>query len=496
MRHILTNTEGDEYNYVRKTDQYNKQILFKKNRKFYLHNMKKKLLHLTSALALGALSLMSQAQPETPNFVVIFVDDLGYGDLSCFGHPTIMTPNLDQMADEGMRFTQFYVGASICTPSRAAILTGRLPVRSGMSGSDNSGNVLYPRSTGGLPQSELTIAEALKSKDYATGIVGKWHVGHLPEFLPLNNGFDYYFGLPYSNDMVPSKKAYRGAPELPLYENEKVIESDPDQWLLTKRYTDKAIQFIKKNKNKPFFLYYTNNFPHTPLHASDDFKGTSKRGLYGDVVAELDWSVGEILNTLKELQIDKNTFVFFTSDNGPWLRQQQDGGSAGLLFEGKASAYEGGFRVPAIAWWPGMIKPGQTNTAIATSMDLYPTLLNLAGVPLPDDRMLDGNDILPLLTGQKKAVSDVVYYYYRDKLYAVRKGPWKAHFITRKSYSPEPPVVHEVPVLFNLDVDPSEKYDVSAGHPEMIEEMRQVYEAHRATVDTTVFSQLDPGYKR
>lgn len=427
------------------------------------------------------------AQSKNPNIIVIFADDLGYGDLSCFGHPTIMTPNIDRMAAEGMRFTQFYVAASICTPSRAALLTGRLPIRSGMSGSDNSGNVLYPRSTGGLPHSEVTIAEALKSKDYTTGIIGKWHLGHLPEFLPLNHGFDYYFGIPYSNDMQPQK--------LPLYENEEVIEVAPDQHLLTKRYTEKAINFIKENRKKPFFLYYPNNFPHTPLYASDNFDGKSKRGLYGDVVSELDWSVGQILKTLKELKLEKNTLVIFTSDNGPWLLRKQHGGSAGLLFEGKASTYEGGFRVPAVAWWPGTIKPDQTSTAIATTMDLYPTILNLANVSLPKDRILDGKDLYPVLSSKQKHVQDVVYYYYRDKLYAIRKGPWKAHFLTKPSYKKVEPTVHNPPLLNNLDVDSSEKYDVADKHPEVIEEILQLKQAHSSTIEPA-FSQLDLGYKK
>jgi arylsulfatase A len=318
-------------------------------------------------------------------------------------------------------------------------------------------------------------------------------VGHLPEYLPLNNGFDYYFGIPYSNDMVPPR--YKRAPELPLYENEKVIENGPDQRLLTKRYTEKAINFIKENRKKPFFLYYANHFPHTPLHASDDFIGKSKRGLYGDVVEELDWSVGQILQTLKEQKLDKNTLVIFTSDNGPWLRQKEHGGSAGLLFEGKGSTYEGGFRVPAVAWWPGTIKPNQTSTAIATTMDLYPTILNLANVPLPQDRILDGKDVFPVLSGQQEEVQDVVYYYYRDKIYAIRKGPWKAHFITKPSYTKVEPEVHNPPLLNNLNIDPSEKYDVSDEHPEVIEEILQLYEEHKKTIDPA-FSQLDLNYRK
>ena len=440
-------------------------------------------------MAMGGSKVESNSRK--PNVIIIFVDDLGYGDLSSFGHPTIQTPNIDQMAMEGVKLTQFYVGASICTPSRAALLTGRLPIRSGMAGSEHSGNVLYPRSTGGLPQSEITIAEALKNQGYSTGIIGKWHLGHEPEFLPLNNGFDYYFGIPYSNDMLPPR--YKKAPELPLFENREIIESDPDQKLLTKRYTEKAISFIKENKNEPFFLYYPNNFPHTPLHASTSFADSSKRGLYGDVVQEIDWSVGEILKTLKDLNIDENTLVFFTSDNGPWLKRGKNGGSAGLLFEGKASTYEGGFRVPAIVRWPGEIAPNQVSDAITTSMDLFPTILNLAGEPLPNDRILDGMDMMPLLRGDKKQINDVVYYYLRNELYAIRKGSWKAHFITKPSYSKEKPEKHNPPLLFNIDADPSEKYEIGAEHPEKIEEIKRIYKEHQKTIQP-VKSQLDLGY--
>ena len=439
------------------------------------------------------LSLAVRAQKQPVNIVLIFVDDLGYGDLGCFGHPTIRTPHIDRMAAEGMKFTQFYSGANVCTPSRAALLTGRLPVRSGMAGSDESGNVLYPYSTGGLPQSEITIARALKAKNYKTAIIGKWHLGHLPEYLPTAHGFDYFFGIPYSNDMFGP--AYRNAPPLPLYKDGKVIEENPDQTMFTKRYTEEAVDFIRQNKKNPFFLYYANNFPHVPLFASDEFRGKSKRGLYGDVVEELDWSVGRILQTLKDLKIDKQTLVVFTSDNGPWIREKHEGGSAGLLFEGKGSAYEGGLRVPAVFWWPGTIKPLQTNTALATTMDLYPTILKLAGVPLPENVVLDGVDMYPLLTGTKENVRDAVFFYARHNLYAVRKGPWKAHFITRPSYTKEPPVEHDVPLLFNIENDPSEKWNLNAEHADIISEIIQLRDQHRSTLKLTE-SHLDGGYKR
>ncbi|MGV3502098.1 MAG: sulfatase [Adhaeribacter sp.] len=440
------------------------------------------------------LPTLAPAKPvKAPNVIVILADDMGYGDLSCYGHPTIRTPHLDQMAAEGMRFTQFYVAANVCTPSRAALLTGRLPVRSGMAGSDASGNVLYPHSAGGLPQSEITLARALKAKGYQTGIIGKWHLGHLPAFLPPSHGFDFYFGIPYSNDMLPGPN--NKVQPLPLYQDKKVLEENPDQSQLTRRYTEQALAFIRKNKDKPFFLYYPNNFPHVPLHASAAYKGKSKRGLYGDVVEELDGSVGQILKTLRELQLDKNTLVIFTSDNGPWLLKKEEGGSAGLLFEGKGAAYEGGMRVPAIAWWPGTIPARQVNPALATTLDLFPTILKLAGAALPSDRVLDGTDLYPLLTGQKKEVREFVYYYNRDKLYAIRKGPWKAHFITKPSYKKVEPEVHATPLLFNLDQDPGEKFNLNKKHPQVVAAIRQEYERHQASI-TPVTSHLDAVLER
>jgi len=434
---------------------------------------------LFAAMIAAPLAVAEQTPPH-PNFVILFADDLGYGDLRCYGHPTIRTPNLDRMAAEGMRFTQFYSAASVCTPSRAALLTGRLPIRSGMCSDKH--RVLFPGSPGGLPDSEITLAEALKTKGYATACIGKWHLGHLPKYLPTRRGFDSYFGIPYSNDMKPC----------PLMRNETVIEEPAEQETLTRRYTAEAVRFIKRSKDGPFFLYLPYTFPHVPLHASDKFLDTSPRGLYGDVVEELDWSVGVILDTLRELGLAERTFVFFTSDNGPWLIQKQNGGSAGLLRDGKGSTWEGGMREPGIAWWPGRIQAGVVTPALSCTMDLFTTCLSLAGVPVPTDRVIDGVDLSPVLFGTGPSPRKVMFYYRGTHLMAVRKGPWKAHFYTQDAYGrgARKRVRHDPPVLYQLEHDPSEKYNVAAQHPEVIADIMKEVERHKATLKAAP-SQLD-----
>jgi len=439
-----------------------------------------------ASLALGHSAFGAErAQSKKPNFVIIFCDDMGYGDPSCYGHPTIRTPNIDRMAREGQRWTDFYCGAPVCTPSRAAIMTGRLPIRSGLCALSDWPLVLMPWSTGGLPKNEITIAEALKTKGYATACVGKWHLGHLKQYLPTSNGFDYYYGIPYSNDMTP----------VPLMEGEKVIEETANQVTLTKRYTEKSIDFIKHNKDKPFFLYFAHTFPHVPLFASKDFRDKSLRGLYGDVVEELDWSLGRILQSLREEALAENTLVLFTSDNGPWLMCGLEGGSAGLLRDGKGTTWEGGMREPFIAWWPGHIKPGKIIHDMGSTMDFFPTILKLAGVDLPTDRVLDGVDISPALLGTAPSPRNVMFYYRASKLYAVRKGQYKAHFFTKPAFVEDMrETKHDPPLLYHLGRDPSEQFNISEHHPEVVADIRREYEKHLAKL-VPGENQLIKGYE-
>ena len=428
------------------------------------------------------------AEPRKPNIVIIFADDLGYGDLGCYGSPAIRTPHLDRMAFEGLRFTDFYSAAEVCTPSRASLLTGRYPIRSGMCGSRR---VLFPDSKGGLPAKEVTIAEALREQGYATAHIGKWHLGIHQGSRPLDQGFDQSFGLLYSNDMdarpdLPQGASGSAAPpedgwNVPLMRNGAIAEQPANQRTLTKRYTEEAAQFISENKNSPFFLYLAHSFPHVPLFASPEFKGKSRAGIYGDAVEELDWSVGQVLQTLCREGLAERTLVVFTSDNGPWLVMGDQGGSAGLLRDGKGSTWEGGMRVPGIAWWPGRIKPGITSEPVST-LDLFSTAMGLVGAPLPKDVTIDGRDLSQLLLQGKPPIETPFFYYRGDRLAACRIGPWKAHFFTQTGYGQSQPQQHDPPLLFHLGLDPSEKRDVAARHPEAIDRLQAAVRAHTTGV--------------
>lgn len=442
----------------------------------------------SAALALPLLSRCSAKSNSKPNVLIVFCDDLGYGDLGSFGHPTIRTPNLDHMAMNGQKWTSFYAAASVCTPSRAGLMTGRLPVRSGMC-SDRR-RVLFPDSAKGLPQSEITIARAVKEQGYRTACVGKWHLGHLEPYLPTSHGFDYYFGIPYSNDMDKLKRLTieeQMAPKVeyynvPLMRNTEVIERPADQNTITKRYTEETIKFIRDNQSEPWFVYLAHTMVHIPLFASEEFEDTSTRGLYGDTVEEIDWGLGQILKTLKEIGQDKNTLIVFTSDNGPWLPFMEHGGSAGLLRDGKGTTWEGGMREPTIFYWPGKIEP-KIVTGIGSTLDLFATVAALTGAEVPQDRVMDSYDLTPTLFEGKPSPRNEMFYYRGQQLYAARKGSFKAHFITETAYIADSNrTEHNPPLLFNLDHDPGEHYELGDEYPEVIEEINTLVEEHQANL--------------
>ncbi|MFT4538186.1 MAG: arylsulfatase A [Planctomycetota bacterium] len=392
-----------------------------------------------------------------PNIVIVFTDDQGYGDVGCYGHPTIATPHLDALAAGGIKLSQFYVASPVCSPSRAALLTGCYPKRVGM-----HQHVIFPDYDYGLHRDEITIADMLGDVGYATGCFGKWHLGHRPGLLPTDQGFDTFYGVPYSNDMAQIHRepdngyGYR----LPLMRDSSVIEWEPDQRLLTKRYTDAALDFIDANADEPFFVYLPHSMPHIPLYASEAFEGKSTRGLYGDVIEEIDDSVGRLREGLERNGVLENTLFVFTSDNGPWLPFKSKGGSAGLLRGGKGSNWEGGQRVPCIIHWPEHVPAGRTNDSVTTSMDLLPTIAALAGVALSGYRMIDGHDIAPILRDDPSASSPTeqfLYYTSKGELAGIRQGPWK--------------LLLTGPELFQVEFDVSEKRNVAADYPERVAEL-------------------------
>jgi arylsulfatase A len=428
----------------------------------------------------------NEGSDRPPNFVVIFIDDMGYADVGCFGAEGYETPNIDRMAAEGVRFTDFYAAAASCTPSRAALMTGCYPQRVGLP------NVLGPNSKIGLSDKETTIAGMLKPQGYATACYGKWHLGHLPQFLPTRHGFDEYFGLPYSNDMWPkhpeNPQAY---PDLPLVEGERVVAYDPDQTQLTTWYTERAVRFIERNRDRPFFLYVPHSMVHVPLFVSDKFKGKSKQGLFGDVVMEIDWSVGEILSALKRLGLDKNTMVLFTSDNGPWLSYGEHAGSAKPLREGKGTTFDGGQREPTIAWWPGRIPGGRVCREPLSTMDVLPTIAGLAGAKLPSHK-IDGKDIWPVIAGRSGAKSphEAFFYYQGWTLEAIRSGKWKLHFPHGyRTLAGRPGGTGGIPakyeqartelVLYDLENDLGEQHNVADQHPDVVKRLEQLTDTMR-----------------
>ncbi len=421
-------------------------------------------------LFLPGFQLHCQSPPSSvsnrPNIVLIFADDLGYGDLSCYGHPNHKTPRLDQMAHEGIKMTGLYVAAPVCTPSRAGLLTGRYPIRFGLPGN------VGPDSPNGIPASEITLAEALKSAGYQTAAFGKWHLGARTGYFPTDNGFDEYFGILYSNDMEPPY--IQTDRPLHLYRDTMATDEYPvDQTTLTERYTSEAVRFIPENKNEPFFLYLPHAMPHLPVSTSARFAGKSAGARYGDVIETLDWSTGQILDALREEGLDDNTLVIFTSDNGPWNNlpprmynaekvEKWESGTAGPFRGAKATTWEGGLRVPCIIRWPGRIPATQVSTELVSSLDLYPTLLTLAGVPLATDRPYDGTDIWPVITQQATSPHDYYYYFWIDNLQGIRDQEWK--LILRQD-SPEEALL---PRLFNLRQDPYEIFDLAGEHPEIV----------------------------
>jgi arylsulfatase A-like enzyme len=454
---------------------------------------------LTAALLLTAVAVpveAGQSEPP-PNFVVIFTDDQGYADVGCYGAVGFETPNLDRMAEEGTRFTSFYVSQAVCSASRASLMTGCYSNRVSIYGA------LNPTATHGLHPDEMTIAEVLKQSGYAAGAFGKWHLGHLPEFLPLQHGFDEYLGVPYSNDMWPF--TYQGVPEDPVkrkwkasYPNPPVIDGEQkvddlasleDQSTLTRRYTERAVAFIEKHADEPFFLYVPHSMPHTPIACAPEFRGTSTTP-YGDVIREIDWSVGQILATLERLGLDERTLVMFTSDNGPWLNFGPYAGSALPLREGKGTMFEGGCRVPCIVRWPGVVPAGRVVDDMAATVDVLPTLAELAGAPLPE-REIDGLSLAGLLRGESDApVRDAYYFYYGRQLQAVREGPWKLHLPHGyRSYERVAPATNggggpyawgrTSYELYNLVEDIGERRNVIDKHPDVVERLKRLAEAMR-----------------
>jgi uncharacterized sulfatase len=392
-------------------------------------------------------------------------DDLGYGDLGINGSSMIRTPHLDRMAREGIRLTSFFSSANVCTPSRAGLMTGRYSIRMGLEKS-----VIFPPDKHGIPEEEITIAEALKEQGYRTACIGKWHLGHVGSHWPTNNGFDYYYGLPYSNDMLP----------LALYRQKENIEEPVEQSTLTERYTEEAIRFMEESGDTPFFIYLPHSMPHIPLFVSDRFARRSEAGLYGDVIETIDWSMGQLLGAVQRLGLDDSTLVVFTSDNGPWYE-----GSSGVSRDRKGSSWEGGYHVPFVARWPGQIPPGIISDAISMSIDLLPTLTGLAGWKKPEQLVLDGRDIWSVLTGSQISPHEVLYYFTNEEIAAVRTQRWKLVVSSfyrsgHSTFDREGRRFGPYWLLFDMEKDPSELYSLARDNPEVLQRMRDLLAAGRS----------------
>jgi arylsulfatase A len=456
------------------------------------------------------LTLAVRAETRLPNFVIIFTDDQGYADVGVFGAKGFTTPNLDRLAAEGRKFTNFHVAQPVCSASRAALLTGCYSNRIGIHGA------LGPAATHGIADDEMTLAELVKQKGYATGMTGKWHLGRPAQFLPTHHGFDEYFGLPYSNDMWPlHPEAKAGTyPPLPLIEGDRVLKEElthEDQAQLTTQYTERAVRFIEKNKDGPFLLYVAHNMPHVPLHVSDKFKGKSARGLYGDVIEEIDWSVGEILAALKRSGVEENTWVIFTSDNGPWLSYGEHAGSAAPLREGKGTNWEGGTREPCLMRWPGQIPVGSTCDTMLMTIDLFPTIAKRLAADLPAHK-IDGLDVWPIIAGEPGAKNPhdaYLFYYENNQLQAVTSGDgrWKLQLPhTWRTLGGKPGGKNGIPAkyeqrkmmeseLYDLQNDVSETTDVAGQNPEIVKRLEALAEQARADLGDTLTNRAGAGVR-
>ena len=472
--------------------------------------------------ALSHLSAVFAADTTPPNIVLIFADDLGYSDVGCFGAKDIRTPSIDRLAKEGTRFTNFYVSQPVCTASRASLMTGCYANRIGLAGALNHTSKV------GIHADEVLLPELLRQRGYATAIFGKWHLGHRPEFSPLRHGFQEFRGIPYSNDNGPLHPVVKTIPSLPWIDGEKTTELDPDQSQFTYRLTEYAIQFMERHRDQPFFLYVPLIMPHVPIFASKKFQGKSGRGLYGDVVEELDWSVDTIFDALSWLGLQDNTLVIFTSDNGPFLSYGEHAGSATPFREGKLTTFEGGVRTPCVMWWPKHIPAGRTCDELVASIDLLPTIAKLAGAELPK-HPIDGLDVWPILSGQPDAKSphESLLFYSGDELQAIRSGDWKLHFAHDYLTVAGPPgragnpanfekmqpksieesgirsiasrhgyeVRHIEQSLFNLNNDPGEARNVAMQNPDVVRRLEALAEKARADLGDSLTNRRGSGIR-